>query len=54
MSLKLLFEVVEKKSFLLRKNNSNANGQDFWKPIKDELSKFNIQATGWKKIKNEY
>ena len=54
MRLKLLFEIVEKKAYLLRKNNSNANGQDFWKPIKDELSRFNIQATGWKKIKNEY
>ena len=50
MTLKLLFEIVEKKAYMLRKDNVKANGQDFWKPIKDELSKFSIQANGWKKI----
>lgn len=54
MSLIQLFEIVEKKSHQLRKSNPQADGQKFWKPIKEELSKFDIEATGWKNIKKEY
>ena len=54
MSLIQLFEIVEKKSHQLRKSNSQADGQKFWKPIKEELSKFDIEASGWKNIKKEY
>ena len=54
MSLIRLFEIVEEKSYQLRKTNPQADGQQFWQPIKEELSKFDIEATGWKNIKKEY
>ena len=54
MSLIRLFEIVEEKSDKLRKTNPQADGQQFWQPIKEELSKFDIEATGWKNIKKEY
>ena len=54
MSLIRLFEIVEEKSDKLRKTNPQADGQQFWQPIKEKLSKFDIEATGWKNIKKEY
>ena len=55
MSLNNLFKLVEKKSHDLRKQNPNADGLKFWKPIKNELSKYDeLKANQWKKLKKEY
>ena len=55
MSLNNLFKLVKKKSHDLRKQNSNADGLKFWKPIKNELSKYDeLKANQWKKLKKEY
>ena len=55
MSLENLFRVVEKKSHDLRKKNPNADGLKFWKPIKNELSKYDdLKASQWKRLKKEY
>jgi hypothetical protein len=44
-----LFDLVRKKSRLLRQNNSKANGLAFWKPIKETLSKYSdIVASSFK------
>jgi hypothetical protein len=44
-----LFDLVRKKSRLLRQNNSKANGLAFWKPIKETLSKYShIVASDFK------
>ena len=54
MRLIQLFEIVEGKSHQLRKTNPKADGKKFWEPIKQELSKFDIEATEWKNIEKEY
>jgi len=55
MSLEKLFKIVEKKSHNLRKKNPNADGLKFWKPIKNELSKYDsVKASQWKRFKKEY
>lgn len=55
MSLNKLFTLVEKKSHELRKKNPKADGLKFWKPIKNELSKYdNLKASQWKKLKKKY
>ena len=45
-----LFDLVRKKSMMLRHNNSKADGLAFWKPIKETLGRYNIVASKFKEI----
>jgi hypothetical protein len=45
-----LFDLVRKKSMMLRHNNSKADGLSFWKPIKETLARYDIVASGFKEI----
>ena len=45
-----LFDLVRKKSMVLRHNNSKADGLAFWKPIKETLGRYNIVASKFKEI----
>jgi hypothetical protein len=46
-----LFDLVRKKSKMLRQNNSKADGLAFWKPIKETLARYSdIVASGFKQI----
>lgn len=50
-NLVVLFDLVYNESVKLRKKDNKADGLKFWKPIKNELSKFdNITTTKWKTI----
>ena len=49
-----LFDLVRKKSKMLRENNNKADGQAFWKPIKDTLARYSdITASKFKQINPE-
>jgi hypothetical protein len=43
-----LFDLVKKKSMMLRLNNPKADGLSFWKPIKETLGRYDIVASGFK------
>ena len=45
-----LFDLVRKKSMVLRHNNSKADGLAFWKPIKETLGRYDIVASKFKEI----
>jgi hypothetical protein len=45
-----LFDLVRKKSMMLRHNNSKADGLSFWKPIKETLGRYDIVASKFKEI----
>ena len=51
MSLQKIFDLIENKSHSLRKKNSKADGQKFWKPIKEILSNIDIKVKEWKNIR---
>lgn len=53
MSLQEIFDLIENKSHSLRLKNSNADGQKFWKPIKEILSNINIKVEKWKNVNDE-
>ena len=54
MTLEKIFNLVEQKSYELRKNDIKADGQKFWQPIKNILSTIDIKADKWKHINKEY
>lgn len=45
-----LFDLVRKKSMMLRLNNPKADGLSFWKPIKETLGRYDIVASKFKEI----
>ena len=54
MSLKLMFDLIQKKSFEKNKKYSNFNGRAFWQPIKKILKDSdNVKANKWKKINSK-